>query len=161
MTREVSLSRRVGPWLAMTGLVLLGACNGGGGGGNNPTPVTQPPQPTTSTILTGQFVGIPSQALGTFDFASPTTGTVTATATWTSGGNDVDIYVVAGNACTTTNTFGRPTGANCTILCDDDRVGGNTATCNLQATTSGQARLFIVNLGPGTESGTYSVTVRR
>ena len=160
MTREVSLSRRVGPWLAMAGLVLLGACNGGGGGGNTPTQVIQPPQPTTSTILTGQFVGLPSDNLVTYDFASPTSGTVTATATWTSGANDVDIYVVAGNACTTTNGIGRPTGANCTILCDDDNVGGNTAACNLQA-TSGQARLFVVNLGPGTESGTYTVTVRR
>lgn len=142
-------------------LLALGILGCGGDSGTSSTPTsTATPAPTTTVISTGTFVGLGANRFQTFDFASPASGTVVASLAWTFAANDVDLYVVSGNTCNTTNTIGTPTGAGCTILCQDIRVGGTTATCNLNA-TSGNARLFIVNLGPGGESGTYQVTVTR
>lgn len=153
-----SLGRRVVGISLAAGLALMSACGGGGNGGGTQTPVTQPPQPTTSTLAAGTFVGLGNLRFQTFDFASPRAGSLTATAVWTFGGNDVDIYVVSGNTCTTTNGIGTPTGAGCTILCQDISVGGVNARCTTNV-TAGNGRLFIVNLGPGGESGTYTITI--
>jgi hypothetical protein len=95
-----------------------------------------------------------------FDFAAGTAGTLTATANWTFSSNDVDIFVTSGNTCQTFSNAGVPTGAGCTILCQDIAVGGTRASCTFSA-TSGNARLLVVNFGPTAESGTYLITVTR
>lgn len=149
---------RIATFLLATMALVAAGCGGGSDSGTQPTP--QPtPTPGPTTILTGTFVGLDADFFRTFDFASPASGTVTATAAWTFATNDLDIFVVSGNTCSTFNAAGVPSGPGCTILCSDVRLTGSTATCSLSA-TAGNARLMIANFGPGGESGTYSVTVR-
>lgn len=134
--------------------LVLAAGLAGCGGDDGPT------TPSTSTLTSGSFSGLQAGTFRAFDFSASGSGTVLANAIWTSSANDVDLFVVGGTTCSTVASNGRPSGSGCTILCEDVRVGGTTASCSLSA-TSGSARLFIVNLGPGTESGTYQVTLTR
>jgi hypothetical protein len=142
----------------LVGVVLSGVgCGGGSDSPSAPTVVATPAPPTVVPVRSGSFL----LSAGTFtlaDFSVGQTGRIDARASWASGINDVDIHIVGGTSCTTTNALGIPSGAGCTILCSDTALTGTSASCNFQSTT-GNARLFIVNLGPFTETGNYEITL--
>jgi hypothetical protein len=78
---------------------------------------------------------------------------------WTFASSDIDVWVLNGTTCST-HSNGVPSGAGCSIACQDVSVGGTTATCSFTA-AAGNYRLWFTNYGTQNESGTYIVTLTR
>ena len=143
----------------MAGLVMNAGC--GGSSSSSPTPVATPtPAPVTTTVTQGAGTINPQATSVVTDFSLSAPGTITATFRWTFATSDIDIWVLSGTTCTTTTPNGVPSGAGCTILCQDIGTTGTSATCSFAGTT-GSYRLWGTNYGTQNESGTYVVTVTR
>ncbi len=147
---------------AVGALILNGGCGGGSSTSPSAAPAPTPvPAPVTTVLGQGTYQG-PSGTTGPLPGASVTVsqaGTVTTTLRWTFASNDVDLFVLSGNTCTT-HVEGVPTGAGCAILCQDTSVGGTTATCSFSSTT-GTLLVWASNYGATSESGTWIVTLTR
>ena len=149
--------RKLALVLAIGGLVANGGC---GGSSSSPTPVPTPaPAPATTTLGQGTYQG-PSGATGAVaTITLNQAGVVATTLRWTFASNDVDLFVVSGTTCST-HVNGVPTGAGCTILCQDLGTTGTTATCSFNS-TPGTALVWATNYGATSESGTWIVTLTR
>ncbi len=148
--------RKLALLLAIGGLVVGGGC---GENPSSPPPPTPAPAPVTTTLGQGTYQG-PSGATGPIaTITLNQAGTVATTLRWTFASNDVDLFVVSGTTCST-HVNGVPTGAGCTILCQDVGTTGTTATCSYNSTT-GTALVWATNYGATAESGTWIVTLTR
>ena len=97
-------------------------------------------------------------ALASITLGAP--GLVRATLQWTFASNDVDLWVLSGTTCASVDNNLVPSGAGCTILCQDIGTTGTSATCSFNSTT-GTALVWATNYGRTSESGTWIVTVTR
>lgn len=155
------MDRRLVIALAIGGLLVNSGC-GGSSSPSSPTVAapTPTPAPVTTTVTSGAGSIAPLTTGPVTDFSLGSPGTITATFRWTFATSDIDIWVLSGTSCTTTDNSGVPSGAGCTILCRDVGVTGTSATCSF-AGTAGTYRLWATNYGTQNESGTYTVTVTR
>lgn len=143
------------------GVLLVNVGCGGSSSSPSPAPAPTPvPAPVTTRLGSGGYTAAPlgTGALATITLGNP--GAVTANLRWTFASNDVDLWVLSGTSCTTVNSDLVPSGAGCTILCQDIRVGGTSATCSFNS-TSGTALVWATNYGSSNESGTWEVTITR
>jgi hypothetical protein len=142
------------------GLALAAALVGCGGGYGSPNPIPSPtptPTPAPSPLPTFTFTGI-SQNQAVFTDVSVTAPSVlAATADWTFANDDIDVVytdtscsrsdartIVQGfcNVQARTNSFNKP-----------ERLSANVG--------AGTVRVYVLNFGPGTESGTLQLTLQR
>ena len=146
--------------VALGGLLVNAGCGGSSTPSSPSAPAPTPvPVPVTTVVTTGQS-GINARGSGVVtDFSLASPGTVRATLRWTFASSDVDVWVLSGTACNT-QVNGVPTGAGCTILCQDIGTSGTSATCSFAA-TAGTFRVWGTNYGSQNESGTFEVTVTR
>lgn len=84
------------------------------------------------------------------------TGTLTATADWTSPSNDLDLYVTETSCAdaTATDLFA----GRCPFLARSTATNSKPEVVQANV-TPGNLRIWVANFGPGTESGTLAVTV--
>ena len=154
------MDRRLLVAFAIGGLLVNSGC-GGSSSSTSPTPVATPvPAPVTTNIGQGTYQG-PAGATGALASINlGAAGLVRATLQWTFASNDVDLWVLSGTTCATVDSNGVPSGAGCTILCQDIGTTGTSATCSFNS-TSGTALVWATNYGRTSESGTWIVTVTR
>lgn len=144
---------------------LLAGC-GGGGGGNPSGPTTTPPPARTRTVLGTfgfQLVGIPeANRVGlAFDFGGPIevtispTGDMDAVVDWTFASNPVHLYLTA-NTCTATQF----STASCSIQRSTEGSSAKPRTLTAPG-LNGNYRVWVVNFGSSSESGTVQVGVTR
>jgi hypothetical protein len=151
--------RKLALAVALGGLVVNVGC-GGSSSSPSPTPAAAA-APVTTTVAQAAGAINPLTASPVADFSLASAGTVTATFRWTFATTDIDIWVLNGTTCNTSNLLGVPAGAGCTILCSDTRTAaGTSATCSFAA-TAGTFRLWATNYTAQNESGTYTITVTR
>lgn len=147
--------------LALIGLLVNAGCGGSSPSAPSTPAPTPVPAPVTTTVTSGAGPICASCSAPVADFSLGSPGTVTATLRWTFASSDVDIWVLSGTSCNTFNlTTLVPSGAGCTVLCQDIGVVGTTATCSFSG-TAGTYRLWGANYGSQNESGTFTVTVTR
>ena len=139
--------------IVLTGGLL--ACGGGSGGGSSPTMATST-APQRSRIDNGTFTGLqPVDQSGQFYFAvfqytASGTATVDASVNWTFAANDIDIGLFRGDCLT----------GSCgdVVILSETLSKPETLRTSI---TSGTYTLAIVNLGPGSEGGTYEIFLTR
>ena len=155
------MDRRLVMALAIGGLLVNSGCGGGSSTSPSPAPPPTPtPAPATTNIGQGTYQGPAGAtgALASITLGAP--GLVRATLQWTFASNDVDLWVLSGTTCATVDNNRVPSGAGCTILCQDIGTTGTSATCSFNSTT-GTALVWATNYGRTSESGTWIVTVTR
>ncbi len=147
--------------LGLPGLALgLSACGEGSSGasGGNPT------QPSTRQVLvqgnwqaeaaTAGTRDLTGTDLALFPFTLSSAATLDAVVDWGSQANDVEFAIHQG-----TCTFSNLGTTACTELVPSGRATkGSTIS---KAVAAGSYTLFIVDYGPGSESGTYQVGYTR
>jgi hypothetical protein len=132
----------------------------GCGGGYSPTPVPSPtptPTPGPSPLPTFSFTAIAQNQAVFTDVSVSAPSVLAATADWTFVSDDVDVVytdtscnrsdartIVLGfcNVQARTNSFNKP-----------ERLSANVG--------AGTVRVYVLNFGPGTESGTLLLTLQR
>jgi len=152
--------RRVAVARIGLGLVLAAALAGCGGGYSAPTPVPTPtptPTPAPSPLPTFTFTGI-SQNQAVFTDVSVTAPSVlAASADWTFANDDIDI-VYTDTSCTRSDARTIVQGF-CTVQA---RTNSFNKPEHLSANVgAGTVRVYVLNFGPGTESGTLQLTLQR
>lgn len=140
--------------------VGLSAC--GGSDSTSPNPVGTPtPAAGTTTIFTTSLPGIAADGIAIADFSIPNDGDVRMTFDWSSTGNNVDVWVFSGTACTDFTTFLRSgTAQSCNSL-GLDTGAGRPAVVTLRSTQAQTARILALNRGPGVETVAVAVTLTR
>jgi hypothetical protein len=134
--------------------VALAGCSGSDSDDDGGTTTPNTPQTFTQTLPPLTFTGLPNGAITSADISITGTGTMTSTVNWTFAQNDVDIYVTS-TACAATNNINIQTG--CTAIGRTTSVVAKPETLTVNV-TSGNYRIWVVNFGPGAESGTLSVS---
>jgi hypothetical protein len=154
-------SRRGGAFLPVVLGVSLGIGGSGCGSGySSPTPVPTPtptPTPAPSPLPTFAFTGIAQNQAVFTDVSVSAPSVLAATADWTFANDDIDI-VYTDTSCSRsdartivqgfcsvqarTNSFSKP-----------ERLSANVGV--------GTVRVYVLNFGPGTESGTVQLTLQR
>lgn len=147
MDRE---GRRSARGLTALGLCLAAAIGPGCGGDKNPL------GPHVENVVVfrhdSSFSGLARFAVFVTDFAVPDSGTLRVTVDWTLSTNDLDV-VLSNPAC---DAVALAAGA-CKVLGTDE---GNGKPAGVTLSTSATAyRLFVVNRGPESESGTVQAIV--
>lgn len=150
MMREWSGKARAALLLAAMAIVLP-SCDGGGGGGTT----TGPPTPTRIVLGTLSFsLGVEEGAFADATITGSGSGTLDATANWTFASNDVDIYIT-NTSCA--NVFL----GSCPFLAKADSTTAKPERVTLNVSAGNTYRVWVVNFGPGTESGTLEVGLTR
>jgi hypothetical protein len=143
--------------MAAAGLVFgLPACGGGGGGGGGGSvagPTTPTRQIVTQQTWTADF-GDVLQADVTITGSGA--GTLDATVQWTFATNDVDLVATS----TTCSPAAFITDA-CTLLAEASSTTAKPERISFSVTGGSSYRIWIVNFGPGAESGTLEVGLTR
>ena len=144
-------------WLALSAALALVAC---GGGYSTPTPVPTPtptPTPAPSPLPTFTFTDLSQNTAVYTDVNVTQNAILSAVADWTSPGDDIDI-VFTDTSCDRTDARTIVQG-RCTV---NARTSSSTAKPErLNAdVTPGIVRVYILNWGPGTESGTLQLTLQ-
>ncbi len=122
----------------------LSAC---GGGGSSPTGSSGP---TRQSLGTRTWAAAPGDGL-IVDVTIGQTGTLDATAQWTNATNDVDVFL------TSSSCSAQAFVANlCNILAKADSAT-NKPERMTASVISGNYKVWVYNLGPGTESGTVDM----
>jgi hypothetical protein len=147
---------RVPTLLALSAALVLAAC---GGGTSTPTPVPTPtPTPTPNALPTFTFTGITQNEAVSTDVNVTEASTLTAVADWTSPADDIDI-VFTDTSCTRTDARTIVQGF-CTV-----NARTNSFTNKPERLTAdvspGIVRVYVLNFGPGTESGTLQLTLQK
>ena len=127
-------------------LMTLPACGPGSGGLDL--------GPTNVVVYQNQvpFEGLERYGVFVVDFEAPDSGDLQVVVDWTLASNDVDL-VLSNPAC---DAVARAAGT-CKILASE---ASNAKPAEVRLSTTATAyRLFVVNLGPGIESGSALVTV--
>lgn len=141
---------------------LLPAC---GGGSTNPDPPVTPtatPAPTTTVIFQSAFPPLEEFGYAVGDFAIPNSGSVRVTMDWTFASNDMDIIIFSGTTCTDFEAyFTAGSAPGCTVLGQDLDAVRKPAVVNFNVTQAQNARIFLFNLGPTSESGVVQITLTR
>lgn len=148
-------------WASCVGfLVVVTLVGCGGSGGNSPSTPSGP----TRTVLLQTTFALGNFNAARFDVKAPGTGsgsgTLEATANWSSASNNVDVVVTDG-ACVGLNVVGICSGRPCcTVL-----VSAESRTAKPEKATvavpPGSYSVWVLSLGPGAESGTIEVTYTR
>jgi hypothetical protein len=129
------------------------------GGGSSPT---VPPQ--RAVVAQGSFSAIPSSSGGStntiaatrvFPFTIAESGTLDAVADWSSPSNKMGLALYPAGCVVGQLGFG-----NCNPLAQSNS-NDKPGRVNLLKASAGSYVLGILNLGPGTESGTYEVGITR
>jgi hypothetical protein len=142
--------------------LMLAGCGGGGSSPSSPTST-----PTRSRSVIGSFsfslVGIPAaQRAGFgFDFLGQTVtlgtaGDLDAVVDWTFASNDVNVYLTS-DACTDAQFKV----VACSIMRSTENVSGKPKTMPATTLSAGNYKIWVVNLGNTSESGTVQVGVTR
>jgi hypothetical protein len=146
--------------VAMCGTLL--GCGGGSDGGSNPMG-SSPPPPQRRLVTNGTFEltdpntasAVSGGVLNVDFFVVPfnvnASGTLEASVNWTFAANDIDIVIVQGN-CTIDLVIADACGAELAVGVTLAKPETARATVS-----SGPHTLVIINLGPGSESGTFEV----
>jgi hypothetical protein len=144
--------------LVAVGLLLavaLPSCGGGGGGGGGG--ITNSSHTPTRSIITQQGWTLEVEQYHGFELTFTVTGsgagtaTMDATVEWTFASNDIDIYLTT-TACTA-EAFAS---LSCSYVAKADGLS-KPERITFTLTAAGTYRLWIVNFGPGRESGTLEV----
>ncbi len=158
---------RIGPIGRGVGVLLLAALVGCGGGGDNGSPTTPSvTTPARTRTVIGSFnfqlVGTPAANnaglafdFGRIDITVSPTGDLDAVVDWTFASNSVQLYLTS-SSCTDTQF----SVVQCSILRSTEGSGAKPRTLTAPG-LNGNYRLWVVNLGSTSESGTIQVGVTR
>jgi hypothetical protein len=134
------------------------------GGGSPTTPTTQPPAPVTTVVAQGTFHLVdPATALTTgqvcdilafVPFTTTATGTLAVTVSWSHASNDLDIGAERGSC-----TWPAAVADQCDDVAFSTSTTAKPETLNINPLAAGGYTLVVVNNGPGTEAGSYQVTL--
>ena len=140
---------------ALTLGVLLAACG-------DDTPATPTPSPTPTPTPPPQVLSY--QPLWELDnnfyvveeFAIPGPGEITATVDWQSGSNNVDVFLSKA-PCSAKQFFGKD--KRCKIYDKDEGPNRKPAVAHFTAGAEhvGGARIWVLNLGPSAEKGSFLI----
>lgn len=160
------MTRLPGRRLACAFALLIGlpACGGGGSTTSpNPPPTATPtPAPTTTVIFQEAFPPLDAGEGVVGDFSIPSAGTVRATMDWTFPANTMLYFIFSGTTCTDFETFFSTGSApGCTLLGQHIAAGIKPGIINFTVPAAQNARVVVVNLGPGGESGVVQVALTR
>ncbi len=154
--RPLDSVRRPGSAMRLfLGLALAAGLQACGGGEGSPAAPSTPAvsQPVTQNLPAQPFVGVAPGAPSFFPLTINGTGTATATLNWTFAANDLDIYVTS-STCSAT-TFAQV--AACTPIAATTSTTAKPETVTFNVTPQ-TYRIWVLNFGPGSESGTLAVT---
>jgi len=142
--------RRSARGLTVLGFCLATAIAPGCGGDKNPL------GPHMENVVVfrhdARFSGLARFAVFVTDFTVPESGSLRVTVDWTFSTNDIDL-VLSNPAC---DAVALAAGA-CKVL-GSDKSNGKPAQLTLSSSATAY-RLFVVNRGPESESGTVAATV--
>lgn len=134
----------------LAALLLLPGC---GGGGSSPTAASTP-APGRTVIGEFSFIALPSPGLNFGEVTVSGAGTLEAVAEWTFASNDIDLYLTNGSCDATAFVAER-----CTVI--TSATGLSKPERITAAVQAGVYRAWVVNFGPGPESGTIQVFLTR
>jgi hypothetical protein len=131
-----------------------------GSGYSAPTPVPTPtptPTPAPSPLPTFTFTGIAQNQAVFTDVSVSAPSVLAATADWTFANDDIDI-VYTDTSCNRSDARTIVQGfcsvqARTTSFNKPERLSANVG--------AGTVRVYVLNFGPGTESGTVQLTLQR
>ena len=137
--------RRSRRW-AMGLAVALAVVHPGCGGNNN----DNGPETFTDSATLG--------VLGTFQlqFTAQRNGTVDANVNWNDANNDVDIYATAGN-CPNFDTL---LAGGCSVITLSESSSAKPERVNFNVSSNTIYTVWAINLGPGTDTVTITLTAR-
>jgi hypothetical protein len=136
---------------------LLAAALPGCGGGGSVTapPVASPsPVPVTTVVLEGTLDGLPANRVAWGNFQTAWSGRLEVIVDWTSSANNVDVFLTFG-LCNPDQLLA----ATCTVVGTAESPTAKPERITVEGAANGLFTLFVVNLGPGTESSSYRVQV--
>ena len=135
----------------VTVAVLGGGAGACGGGGDTTSPTST--STVTTTLPTQPFNRVAPDEVAATDVTINGTGVLTCTADWTFASNDIDIYV------TPTSCVAGDIGSllDCPVMGRTTAVSTKPERLTVDV-TRGNYRVWIVNYGPGAESGTLQLT---
>ena len=138
---RVRRSRRWAVGLAVALAIVHPGC-----GGNN----DNEPETFTNSATLG--------VLGTFQlqFTAQRNGTVDANVNWNDANNDVDIYATAG-PCPDFDTI---LAGGCSVIALSESSTAKPERLNFNVTSNTVYAVWAINLGPGTENVTITLTAR-
>jgi hypothetical protein len=138
--------------------VGLSAC--GGSDSTSPNPVATPaPAAGTTTIFTTSFAAMPADGFAVADFSIPAAGDVRMTLDWGSAGNNVEVWVFSGTACTDFAGFLRNGNAQSCNTLGLDTGAAKPAVVTINSTQTQTARILALNRGPAPETVSVQVTL--
>jgi hypothetical protein len=150
------------PRLACVAAFTVGLSACGGSDSTTPNPVPTPtPSAGTTTIFTTSFPGVAADGIATADFAIPSAGDVRLTFDWSSTGNNVDLWVFSGTACTDFAGFLRTGNAQSCNTLGIDTGATRPAVITIASTQAQTARILALNRGPAVETVSVQVTLTR
>ncbi len=157
-SRLSAVKRAVRPALVLSLVFGSLAC---GGGYSTPTPPPTPtptPSPTPSTLPTFTFTGIAQNQAVFTDVNVAEPSILGAVADWTSASDDIDI-VYTDTSCNRSDARTIVLGF-CSVQARTNSVSAKPErlTANVSA---GIVRVYLLNFGPATESGTVQLTLQR
>jgi len=132
----------------------LPACGGGGGSVTAPPVPSASPAPVTTLIEEGTINGLAENRVVWGNFQSAWAGRLEVTVDWTSPANNLDIFLTLGLCDPDQLQAGA-----CTVIGTAESPSAKPERITVNGAVNGLFTLFVVNLGPGTESFSYRVQV--
>jgi hypothetical protein len=144
--------------LALSAILGLGAC---GGNNSTPTPVPTPtptPTPAPSPLPTFTFTGLAQNQAVPTDVNVTENSVLSAVADWTLASDDIDI-VFTDASCNRTDARTIVQGF-CTVSARTNSFTNKPERLSADV-SPGIVRVYVLNWGPSTESGTLQLTLQR
>lgn len=140
----------------MVALVGLTASCGGGSPSRpspTPTPSLTPLPPVIVAERTG--VALPNGFIAWLPFPTSRAGRLDATADWTLGTNNLDVYLVRGEC-----NYDQLAAGQCEVLVASESLTAKPETVRYESPAASTYTIFVNNLGPGDESVSFQVVLR-
>jgi len=132
--------------------LLAAALPGCGGGGGSVTAPPSPVPPVTTVVQEGTIDGLPANNVVWGNFQTFQGGRLEVIVDWTSPGNNLDVFLTLG-LCDPDQLLA----ATCIVMGTAESPTAKPERVTVNGAVNSLFTLFVVNLGPGTESFSYRV----
>ena len=130
----------------------LPGCGGGGGSVTAPPVAPPSPVPVTTVVQEGTIDGLPANNVVWGNFQTSQGGRLEVIIDWTSPGNNLDVFLTRG-LCDPDQLLA----ATCIVMGTAESPTAKPERVTVDGAVNGLFTLFVVNLGPGTESFSYRI----